>query len=110
MEPGTLYFTEKTELDDEETQWLGDFIDGPEVNRDYYESIMEYTMELDQPTSRKLFFRLWQTNTGLCKTCGASEGHCDNVTCIRTRVTNKLFLWNYGISPSGWVVPEKVSS
>ena len=68
MEPGTLMFTEKTELDEEESWWL--------------------------------FMEVWgEEQRGTCSTCGADEGYCDNVTCIRTRITNKLFLSTKGRVP-----------
>lgn len=38
-----------------------------------------------------LFRVLWKDNAGTCKTCGADEGECLNATCIRTRITNKIW-------------------
>ena len=48
--------------------------------------------ELDNEERRWLFVRLWANNAGSCGTCSAMEGECQNSTCIRTRVTNKLHL------------------
>lgn len=51
------------------------------------------------PEERKwLFMELWGPEDkrwakdveGYCFTCGARTGECMDITCIRTRVTNKL--------------------
>ena len=49
--------------------------------------------ELDNEERRWLFLFLWHMNAGKCDTCGAKEGKCVNSSCIRTRVTNKLHLF-----------------
>jgi hypothetical protein len=43
---------------------------------------------------RFVFMELWRhTGSAICATCGASEGHCSNTYCERTRLTNMLHLY-----------------
>lgn len=41
-----------------------------------------------------LFRLLWDAARPLCPDCLAAEGQCDNRTCVRARVTNKLHLYH----------------
>ena len=91
MKPGTLFYLEITALDEEEVAWLNLYARRGEA----YEALPDMT----EGEAWRLFRDLWKHNTGLCKTCKAPEGKCDNTTCIRARVTNKWFLSDSGIVP-----------
>ena len=101
MEPGTLWFTEITPLDDEEVAWLNLYARRGEA----YEALPDLT----EGESFRLFRDLWEHNKGMCRTCKAREGRCDNTTCIRTRITNKWYLSNGGIVPEVQWTPEGLS-
>lgn len=91
MEPGTLWFTEITPLDDEEIAWLNLHARRGQA----YEALPDMTVR----EADRLFSDLWSHNRGRCRTCKAREGRCDNTTCIRARVTNKWFLSMGGTVP-----------
>ncbi len=77
---GEIAYTDVTQLDQEEKVWLLEFL-----FPDLY--------DLAPQVRLVMFNNLWTANTGTCRTCGADEGDCLNSTCIRTRVTNKLHLY-----------------
>lgn len=67
-----------------------------ELDPDEFEFVMEHRLPV-ATDHKRAFKMLWPVGpyARVCPECGAPDGKCSNTYCIRTRVTNKLFLYRW---------------